>query len=175
MTQRTDSNGIVVGVDGSDASRAALRWAARQAHVLGTRVLAVHAWEPAPLHAAPYAPVAGRPTRAQQRERAAALLADSVREVFGPRVDPAVHAVLAEGPPARVLLRHTDGALLLALGHSARGREDLPAVGPVSRECLRHAAVPVVTVPAPDPDRAEPDLRIVQAPPARLPSGAGVA
>ncbi|MFI2435890.1 universal stress protein [Streptomyces sp. NPDC018693] len=159
MTQRTDGTGIVVGVDGSDASRAALRWAARQARALGTDVLAVCAWEPAPAHAAPYAPVTGRPTLAQQRERAAELLADSVHEVFGPRVDPAVHAVLAEGPPARVLLRHTHGALLLALGRGTHDRGDLPALGPVSRECLRHATVPVVTVPA--PHSAEPRLRAV--------------
>ncbi|MGW2380057.1 universal stress protein [Streptomyces sp. NPDC001658] len=148
MTGYDDVNGIVVGIDGSEASRAALRWATDQAHSLGTQVVAVHAWEAAP--AAPYAPVAARPTPAAQRERAAELLAATVRETFGPRVDPAVRAVLVEGPPARVLLQQAHSALLLALGLRRHGQGELPAVGPVGRECLRHATVPVVTVPAHD-------------------------
>ncbi|MFC8673957.1 universal stress protein [Streptomyces griseorubiginosus] len=83
MTDHTDSGDrIVVGVDGSDASRAALRWAAQQARRLGAEVVAVHAWTPATL--APYACVRGRPTPAAQRERAAQLLADAVRATFGP-------------------------------------------------------------------------------------------
>ncbi|MDF3148948.1 universal stress protein, partial [Streptomyces sp. T21Q-yed] len=40
MTEHAD--GIVVGVDGSEASVAALRWAAEQARALGTPVVAVH-------------------------------------------------------------------------------------------------------------------------------------
>ncbi|MFD5406490.1 universal stress protein [Streptomyces griseorubiginosus] len=136
---------IVVGVDGSDASRAALRWAAQQAPRLGAEVVAVHAWTPATL--APYACARGRPTPAAQRERAAQLLADAVRATFGPRIDPAVRAVLMEGDPARVLIRQARGALLLALGLSRLGPDRLlPAVGLVGRECLRHSPIPVVTV-----------------------------
>lgn len=42
----------MVGVDGSEASMAALRRAAQQARVLHAEVVAVHAWEPVgPLHA----------------------------------------------------------------------------------------------------------------------------
>jgi nucleotide-binding universal stress UspA family protein len=150
MTDHADGGDrIVVGVDGSDASRAALRWAAQQARRLGAEVVAVHAWAPASL--APYACVRARPTRAEQRERAAELLAAAVRETFGPRIDPAVRAVLVEGVPARVLVRQTRGALLLALGLSRPGPDRLlPAVGPVARECLRHSPIPVVTVPSCD-------------------------
>ncbi|WP_405577206.1 universal stress protein [Streptomyces sp. NBC_01092] len=99
---------------------------------------------------APYAPTAGRPTAADQRQRAAELLASTVRAAFGPHIDTDLRAVVEEGAPARVLLRHTRGALLLALGRTAHGRWELPAIGTVGRECLRHATVPVVTVPAPD-------------------------
>jgi nucleotide-binding universal stress UspA family protein len=141
---------IVVGVDGSRASVAAMRWAAGQARALGTEVVAVHAWEPATAGFAPYAPASARPTAAEQREQAAELLATAVREAFGPRVGPGLRAVVAEGPPAQVLLQQARGAVLLALGRAAHGQCDLPAVGTVGRECLRHATVPVVTVPAPD-------------------------
>ncbi|MFJ8632389.1 universal stress protein [Streptomyces sp. NPDC093568] len=148
MTEHAD--GIVVGVDGSEASVAALRWAAEQARALGTPVVAVHAWEPATAGFAPYAPASARPTVAEQRERAAEVLASAVRAAFGPRVGPDLRAVVVEGPPAQVLLRYARGALLLALGRRAHGRWELPAVGTVGRECLRSATVPVVTVPTPD-------------------------
>ncbi|SDN48348.1 Nucleotide-binding universal stress protein, UspA family [Streptomyces sp. cf386] len=148
MTEHAD--GIVVGVDGSEASVAALRWAAEQARALGTPVVAVHAWEPATAGFAPYAPASARPTVSEQRERAAEVLASAVRQAFGPRVGPDLRAVVAEGPAARVLLRYARGALLLVLGRRAHGQWELPAVGTVGRDCLRHATVPVVTVPAPD-------------------------
>ncbi|MFD5256367.1 universal stress protein [Streptomyces bobili] len=151
MTELAAGNRIVVGVDGSEASTAALRWATEQARALHTEVVAVHAWEPAGPGLAPYAPASACPTAAEQRDQAAELLASTVREVFGPRVDRAVQAVLVEGPPARVLLQQARGALLLALGRTAHRQREVPAVGVVSRECLRHATVPVVTVPAPDP------------------------
>ena len=148
MTEFAGGNGIVVGVDGSEASKAALRWATEQAHALGTEVVAVHAWEPARPGTCSYALVSARPTVAEQRIQAAGLLASTVREVFGPRIDGAVRAVLVEGPPARVLLRQARGARLLALGRTAHGQYELPAIGSVGLECLRHATIPVVAVPA---------------------------
>ncbi|MER8007485.1 universal stress protein [Streptomyces sp. NPDC094149] len=167
MAENTAGRPVVVGVDGSEASVAALRWAGEQARALGTGVLAVHAWEPA-AGLAPYAPASGRPTRAEQREAAAGLLASAVRRVFGGRVGTGVRAVLVEGPPARVLLRQARGAALLALGRGDHGRWDGPALGAVGRECLRYAPVPVVTVPA--ADRGAARLRSVGG--AFTPSGA---
>ncbi|MFF7648036.1 universal stress protein [Streptomyces canus] len=162
MTEHADGGDrIVVGVDGSDASRAALRWAAQAARRLGAEVVAVHAWDPAPV-LAPYACVRDRAPQAAQRERAAEVLAAAVRETFGPRIDPAVRAVLVEGPPARVLLQQARGATLLALGLSRPDQDRLlPAVSPVGRECLRHSPVPVVAVPA--SERPAPVLRAVGA------------
>jgi hypothetical protein len=49
-----------------------------------------------------------------------------------------------------VLLQHAHGALLLALGRKAHRQYELPAIGTVGRECLRHATVPVVAVPPPE-------------------------
>ncbi|QNP68306.1 universal stress protein [Streptomyces roseirectus] len=137
---------IVVGVDGSEASLAALRWAAGHARLLHARVVAVLAWEPAGL--APYAPVADRPTAAQQRAEAARVLEESLVKTLGERVDVAVRPVLVEGAPAQALLERARGAVLLAVGRSAHGCGELPAGGPVARECLRHARVPVVMVSA---------------------------
>ena len=147
MTALTDVRTIVVGVDGSKASTTALRWAAEQARALRAEVVAVHAWQPSGPGLAPYAPAARRPTDADERDEAARLLASAVRQVFGPRAG-AVRAELVEGPAARVLLDRARGALLLALGRTVRGQGDAPTIGPVGRECLRRATVPVVAVPA---------------------------
>ncbi|WP_055712993.1 universal stress protein [Streptomyces torulosus] len=152
-------NAIVVGVDGSEASVSALRWAVREARAVHAKIVAVHAWEPTGPMLAPYAPPSARPTVTEQRVRAAGLLADTLREALGPRIDgdvPAadVHAVVTQGPPVRVLLRHARGAHLLVLGRRAHGAFGLPPIGPVGRECLLHATVPVVAVPAPEPSPA---------------------
>jgi nucleotide-binding universal stress UspA family protein len=148
MTELAAGNSIVVGVDEPEASAEALRRASRQAHVLHTNVVAVPAWEPTGPRFAPYTPASAGPTPAEQRDRAARLLASTLREVFGPRIESAVRAVVVEGPSARVLLRQSRGALLLALGRTPRGRYDQPTTGAVARAYLRHATVPVVAVPA---------------------------
>ncbi|MFB8777648.1 universal stress protein [Streptomyces broussonetiae] len=138
---------LVVGVDVSEAAAAALRRAAAQAPALGAEVVAVHAWERSGPRIAPYAPRSARPTPDEERIAAARLLAETVRRVLGPRAG-GVRAELVEGPAARVLLHRARGAVLLVLGHSAH-HQDGPAAGPVGRECLRRATVPVVAVPAP--------------------------
>lgn len=163
MTELAHGNSIVVGVDGSQASMAALRWAFEQAGALGADVVAVHAWEPAGRGMAPYAPASARPVPADERVRAAELLAATVRQVLGPQVPGVVRAVLVEGPPARVLVQQATGALLLALGRTAHGQYGQPAIGAVGRACLRNATVPVVAVPA--AERAATPLTVVVASP----------
>ncbi|MEU0644966.1 universal stress protein [Streptomyces umbrinus] len=163
MKEHTAGDGIVVGVDGSEASMAALRWAAEQARALNTHVVAVYAWEPKGSGCAPYAPAPARPTHAEQRVEAAQLLASTVREVFGSRIDDSVRAVVVEGPPARMLLDQASRAALLALGRKTHEENCMPAFGMVCRACLRSATVPVVTVPA--TERHTAPLRAVGASP----------
>lgn len=145
MAERAVGNSVVVGVDGSEASVAALRWAARQARALDATVVAVHAWQRPGL--APYAPASARPTAAEQRDGAARLLTATIREVFGPQDDGAVRAVVAEGAPDRVLIQQAHGAVLLALGRTPRRGHEEHTTGGVVRACLEQATVPVVTVP----------------------------
>ncbi len=148
---------IVVGVDGSPASVAAIRWAAREAALRGAVLHAVHAWEPARFDRAPYAP------RVPARDRAAAtsLLTVAVRAALGE--DGAADPVLevAEGLAAQVLLHCAVGADLLVLGgksaadsHSAY--QFTPHVGAVARCCLRAAPCPVVVVTQPRGREAAP-------------------
>ncbi|MBC9715915.1 universal stress protein [Streptomyces sp. TRM66268-LWL] len=150
--------GLIVGVDGSEASLAALRWSAAKARLLGAPLVAVHAWLPAGPHRAPYAPSSGLPTAEQEHMRALRTLDATVARLAEVDPDAQVLALLDQGPAATVLLRRARHALLLALGRRAREDVMLPALGAVARECVRHAVCPVVTVPDPPEDAKPRDL-----------------
>ena len=81
-------NEIVVGVDGSDESRAALAWAVEEARLRRVPVLAIHAWE---LPVVPTATGLVPPSvdivadLSELREGAVELVDTIVREVRGQR------------------------------------------------------------------------------------------
>jgi nucleotide-binding universal stress UspA family protein len=145
------NNRIVVGIDGSPGSDAALHWAVAHAPAFGDRgggaeVTAVHCWSP---------PVAGGDVEltgpeavALERDFAAVLDAAVARvAVEAPEVP--VRPVLSRGEPAEVLTGLADGAALLVLGsRGASGHTGL-ALGSVSRRCADRATCPIVIVPTP--------------------------
>jgi nucleotide-binding universal stress UspA family protein len=137
---------IVVGVDGSAPSRAALRWAVRQARLTGGTVDAVIAWE---LSAAPqYSGWA--PLYAKGAGEFAADARTTIDTVISKEVAPAdsqlVRAQVMHGHPAQVLLDAADGADLLVVGH--RGHDSFAGtlLGSVSQYCVHHARGPVLIV-----------------------------
>jgi nucleotide-binding universal stress UspA family protein len=142
----TSAGPIVVGVNGSSASAAALRWAANMAAAQRRELVAVAVWEPHPV--APYAPAAGM--HPQERERAEHALTAAVRDLAAAVPALKVRQVPAAGLPARVLLRQAEGAELLVLGSHRPAAAYSPAPGPVALACLRGAACPVVVVGEPD-------------------------
>ncbi|MGH3195878.1 MAG: universal stress protein [Streptosporangiaceae bacterium] len=137
---------IVVGVDGSAASVAGLRWAAREAGLRRAELLAVCAWEGAERCRAPYAPLGGLPSPEEDRVAAASLLAASVHAALGQALPAALRTELAEGRAERVLLDRAAGAELLVLGSTSRPGPLQNVAGPVHRACLRGAPCPVVIV-----------------------------
>lgn len=140
---------LVVGVDGSPASLAALRWSAELAGRLDLKVEVVHAWTPVTRFHAPYARSAHRPTTEEERRRAGRLLDESVAGLLALQPDADVRAVLVEGPTVPALLHCAEHAAALALGRGPRRGPGQPALGPVARECARAACCPVITVPEP--------------------------
>jgi nucleotide-binding universal stress UspA family protein len=135
---------IVVGVDESPASLAALRWAGREAGLRGTRLLVVRAWERAVRRAAPYASCIRMRSREDDQATAAARLEGAVQAALGPAPPIPVTVEVAEGLPTRVLLDRATGAELLVLGGGASTGQDV--IGPVARDCLRHPPCPIVVV-----------------------------
>jgi nucleotide-binding universal stress UspA family protein len=134
---------IVVGYDGSDASRAALLFAARQAGSHG-RVFVVHAFELPP-------DLLGSPNfeevLSQRRDRGEALLKE-LPLADEPLAGPAYELELIGGPAAEVIERvaRVRGADEIVVG--ARGLGRLRALlGSVSHELLHIADRPVVVIP----------------------------
>jgi nucleotide-binding universal stress UspA family protein len=133
---------IVVGVDGSAESAAALRWACREARLRDAEVHAVHARE-APCHSmASYA--------ARAEARPGDIDVDTMWRSVMPRLVPGVRVrtEVAEGLTARVLLERCEGADMLVLGTAGDGPGASRSAGPVIRACLRRAACPVVVIGA---------------------------
>ncbi|HEY0719448.1 MAG TPA: universal stress protein [Streptosporangiaceae bacterium] len=145
---------ILVGIDGSPASVAAVRWAGREAQLRGMRVHVVHVRDqqlPIPHYAPQPRASEGVPVTGPG-ERMNAV----VREALGPQPEPGVQLELADGLPARVLIDRSVGAEMLVLGSTSPGNASAgsPAappqartpLGPVARDCLHAAPCPVVVV-----------------------------
>jgi len=173
---------VVVGVDGSDGSVAALRWAMTEARLRGTSVLAVIAWT--------YHASWGRSSRVHMTPPPSAVLpgANPTGERLSPRFEPseetdqagAVDRLLessvtraikeqdeqgrqhhveiirqaVEGHPAEVLLGAATPSDLLVVGYRGHGGFIGALLGSVSRHIVTHARCPVVVVPAPNHDEA---------------------
>jgi nucleotide-binding universal stress UspA family protein len=147
---------VVVGVDFSAESAAALRWACREASLRGAEVHAVHAME-APCHSvASYAAV---PSQGRPDDVGVDVMWRSVMPDALPGVE--VRTEVVEGLAARVLLDRCEGADMLVLGTVSDMPGATRSAGPVIRACLRRAPCAVVVISAEqDPlARAEAEAR----------------
>ncbi len=139
---------IVVGLDDSALARAALRWAAREARLIGAVVNAVHVLD-ADIGIAAF----GSPTRVQNDFIAESALAFSYRRGIR-RSFEAVHPPpdwrlqFAAGEVGPVLVRAAQGAAMLVIGYRPWRGSDSDLAGPVAHYCLSHLQCPVVALPA---------------------------
>jgi nucleotide-binding universal stress UspA family protein len=137
---------IVVGVDGSGSSKAALRWAIRQAKLTGATVDAMIAWHyPASAGGYGWAPT-GMGTTFDFRENAEKVLADATGAACDPGSGVPVRARVVEGNAAQVLLDAAEGADLLVVGSRGHGGFTEALLGSVSQHCVHHARCPVVVI-----------------------------
>lgn len=138
---------IVVGIDGSHSSRHALRWAVGEARVRGAVVEAVHVWR-YPVWT--YAPVILTPPVFAHDDlvaEAQGVLDGAVDEVLaGEHAPPAVERLVLEGATAEQLVKHSENADLLVVGHRGRGGFAGLLLGSIAHQCAAHARCPVVIV-----------------------------
>jgi nucleotide-binding universal stress UspA family protein len=140
---------IVVGVDGSEESVAALRWAHAEGEAHQKTVEAVLVWGvPRFFFGTPGTPAipvteALFDTKTILK-RAEETLQEALESAFGEKVPGLVETSVAEGDPAAVLIGRSVGADLLALG--SRGHGGFKGVGSVTEQCVKQARCTVVVV-----------------------------
>lgn len=137
---------IIVGVDGSEGSRSALRWAARTGAARGARCRAIAAWQ-YPANAVTPAAPAILPAPEEMDERTCDDLRALVRQVLDAEAD-RVDVEAGRGPAAAVLLAAAARADTDTLVVGARGRGGFAGLllGSVSQECVEHSPCPVVVL-----------------------------
>jgi len=132
---------IVVGVDGSAGSVAALVAAARISQATGARVDAVACWSVPTAVALPYAL-----GTVDLESGARKVLDNAVGAAFGESAPDNVTARLVQGHARQVLLEASDGADMLVLGRRGHGGFPGLVVGSVSQACVAHARCPVLVM-----------------------------
>ena len=139
---------IVVGVDGSESSKAALTWAVRQAELTGASVEAVIAWHyPVTVAGLPFAPLQAV-EGSDFGDFAATVLRNAITETVPADGPVKVSSSVREGNAAQVLLEAADGADLLVVGSRGHGGFTEALLGSVSQACVHHARCPVVIIRA---------------------------
>ncbi|HZQ58424.1 MAG TPA: universal stress protein [Acidimicrobiales bacterium] len=139
---------IVVGVDGSPGSVAALSWAAGLAKETGAELDAVTAWELSYAWIDGYAPDIVRWAEEARRDAEERLGAAITAAGVGAEVT--VTRTVVEGATAQALLDASKDADLLVVGSRGRGGFAGLLLGSVSQQCVHHARVPVTVVPQPE-------------------------
>ncbi|MFF4260905.1 universal stress protein [Streptomyces virginiae] len=133
---------VVVGVDGSPASYAALRWAVRHARLIRARVDTVAAYD-VPGAVGWSAPAVDADFDEAQARQA---LDDEIQKVLLQVGDVPLAQHLIRGSAAKVLIGASVGAELLVVGSRGRGGFASLLLGSVSHQCATHASCPVVIV-----------------------------
>ncbi len=137
---------IVVGVDGSEHSAAALRWAAREAELHGGKLTAVLVWD---LFNQRHPDGSKRFDPAYDEAHADAALLAAVEAALGPDAAASVGRRPVCDVPAQGLIEAAKGADLLVVGARGLGGFRGLLLGSVSQQCLHHAPGPIAIVHPP--------------------------
>jgi nucleotide-binding universal stress UspA family protein len=137
---------VVVGVDGSAESVAALRWAARYAAATGARVRALLAWHYPTAAGGPPQGVAPEAVRSETEEQMHQTLDEAIAKVYAGQETAGVEKSTSYGHPAQALIEASREADLLVVGSQGHGAFTGMLVGSVSIHCVTGAFCPVVVV-----------------------------
>lgn len=135
---------IVVGVDGSEPSLQALRWAVRQAALTGAELEAVIAWEMSPAYG--WGGLPALPEDFDLEAATARVLEEAVETALTPEQAATVTRRTVLGNAAQAVLDRGEGAELIVVGVRGHGTFRATLLGSVSHTVTLHATCPVVVV-----------------------------
>jgi nucleotide-binding universal stress UspA family protein len=148
MNRAMDIRSIVVGVDGSDASVEALKWAQELALPLGARIVALACWDYPPVYDG-YVAMGINDFDVRARE----ILQEAMAKAFGAEPPPNVESRLEQGRPRHTLIDASRKADMLVVGRRGHGGFSGLLLGSVSSACVAHAHCPVLVVHTPEKHR----------------------
>lgn len=138
MEEHTDTDRILVGVDGSPSSLDALRYAARLADAFDAPIEAVTTWS------YPAFTVYQMVAEWSPEDDATAVLDQAIEDAFGDAPPDGLTRTIVCGPPAGTLIGMSASASMLILGSRGHGGFAGLLLGSVSAACAEHAHCPVL-------------------------------
>ncbi len=141
---------IIVGVDGSEQSQAALGWAIGQAELAGADLVLAHTWNPdsyaTPAMAGAVPDMIQAGALNDEAEELAQAWLDDLVTATATRTTASVSGVLASGSPAGHVLDLSAEAIMVVVGSRGRGGLRSAVLGSTSQQIAHHAQCPVVVV-----------------------------
>lgn len=134
---------ILVGIDGSEGSLRALRWALAEAHLRGDAVEVFHGWHyPYVADPSGMVPYAG----SELAESAQMLVDRALADVAVESVGITVTTRIEQSAGASALVEASKGADLVVVGRRGHGGFLSLVMGSVAQQVAAHAHCPVVVV-----------------------------
>ena len=152
MSAPVNRHGIVVGVDGSPASNAAVCWAARDAAMRNVPLTLVHAYNTY-VPTFPQIPLSAGVALFQEEdgrqvlEQAVKIAEDAVKA----DQNIAIASELKSSPPVPTMVDLSEDAEMVVVGSNGRGAVGRVLLGSVSSGVVRHAKCPVAVIRDEDP------------------------
>lgn len=139
-SQDSSAPPIVVGVDGSAPSLAALEWAARQAEFTGSWLEAVIVWQ----WPRSFGYAMALPSDYDPAAEAGKVLDSALSDVQKAHPEVEIRSSVIEGFPAQVLAEASKDAEMMVVGSRGHGEFAGLLLGSVSEHCTTHAHCPVL-------------------------------
>jgi nucleotide-binding universal stress UspA family protein len=140
---------IVVGVEGSDGSLEALKWAMGEARLRGAEIVALHAWT-YPVVTGTFEAVVPADIKVDFAAESKELLDRTIKTITGGNGGVTVRPEVVQKPAAQALIEASRDADLLVIGSRGLGGFRGLLLGSVGQQCAHHASCPVVIIPHAD-------------------------
>ncbi|QIM16588.1 universal stress protein [Leucobacter insecticola] len=137
---------VVVGVDGSEASKKAIAFAAEEASFRGLALVAVYAWMPPLTPGLEY--LWSEELVDSQRSAAEEAIAIGVAGLATRYPDLEIRREIVQAPPVAALVQAAEGAELVVVGSRGRGGLSRLLLGSVSHGVLQALPCPVIVTRA---------------------------